>query len=236
MATLFEGWLVGNSLPYLRATANLLQSEILRIEELLSRFDPAAELARINREAPARTVRADRELIAVLQDCLKWYDKTNGYFDVGTKSYSGKHTLKQALKVYPVSAEIRYRDPNLSLDMGGYGKGYALDKLANILEEYSINNYFLHGGKSSALSKGRHTNGESWKIRVGEELKKIDGGFSWSGETQEEPFDCAVFSPDALTAEVYSTALIAMGRQKALDFASSLPTNIHVHFIQPQIA
>ena len=35
MATLFEGWLVGDSLPYLRATANLLQSEILRVEQLL---------------------------------------------------------------------------------------------------------------------------------------------------------------------------------------------------------
>ena len=236
MATLFEGWLVGNNLPYLRATANLLQSEIVRIEQLLSRFDPTAELARINREAPARTVRAERELVMVLQDCLQWYDKTEGYFDIGTNTYAEQSQLNQVLKVYPASSEVSFRDTSLSLDLGGYGKGYALDKLAHILADYGINNYFLHGGMSSILAKGKQAKGEDWQIRVGEELKKLEGGFSWSGHTGHEAFDCAIFSPVALTAEVYSTALIAMGRQKAANFASKLPAQIHVQFIQSQIA
>ncbi|MCX6565881.1 MAG: FAD:protein FMN transferase [Candidatus Aminicenantes bacterium] len=44
--------------------------------------------------------------------------------------------------------------PRLDLDLGGVGKGYALDQAAKILLEWGVSDALLHGGMSSALAAG----------------------------------------------------------------------------------
>ncbi len=58
MATLFEVILAGEDAEHLEAVACACFDEIERVERLLSRFDPAGEIARINRNA--RTIRLTR--------------------------------------------------------------------------------------------------------------------------------------------------------------------------------
>lgn len=55
----------------------------------------------------------------------------------------------------------------VGLDLGGIGKGYALDRAAEILERWGIGNGLLHGGTSTVLGLGAGPRGEGWPVRAG---------------------------------------------------------------------
>ena len=56
--------------------------------------------------------------------------------------------------------EVRFLKPGVELNLNGIGKGYALDRAAEILagaeSGYEISNWLLHGGHSSVLAHGVH--------------------------------------------------------------------------------
>lgn len=69
MGTFFEAFLAGEDEEHLEAVAAALLDEVSRLERLLSRFDPAAEVARVNREAARRPVRMNADLWDVVSRC-----------------------------------------------------------------------------------------------------------------------------------------------------------------------
>jgi len=89
MATQFETLLVGDDEEHLAAVAEAMLDEVSRIERLLSRFDAASEISRINREAAGGEVLVDREVFAILQLCERYWQQTDGYFDVAAKAWRG---------------------------------------------------------------------------------------------------------------------------------------------------
>ena len=121
MASLFEVMLSGDDPEHLDAVASAALEEIGRVERLLSRHDPAAEIARVNREAAHRPVLVDVELFAVLRDCLAWVDRTGGAFDpcAPTGRFAEDVRLDQECRT------VRFTNPSARIDLGGFGKGYA---------------------------------------------------------------------------------------------------------------
>jgi len=55
----------------------------------------------------------------------------------------------------------------LELDLGGIGKGYALDKALEILKDWSVENALVQGGTSTAIALGSAPDGEGWPVGVG---------------------------------------------------------------------
>jgi FAD:protein FMN transferase len=55
---------------------------------------------------------------------------------------------------------VRFTRPGIELNLNGIGKGYALDRAAELLagaeSGYEIRNWLLHGGHSSVLARGEH--------------------------------------------------------------------------------
>lgn len=55
---------------------------------------------------------------------------------------------------------VRFSKPGVELNLNGIGKGYALDRAAELLDGvesgYEIPNWLFHGGHSSVLAKGEH--------------------------------------------------------------------------------
>jgi len=237
MATLFEWQILGDDTSQLRALAQMVEDEIERIEGLLSRYDPQAEIYRINQEAYNRPVKIGRELCDILQDCLRWYDTTNGYFDI---AYGNAKigTLSERFSLDARHQTVRFLHPSTTLDLGGYGKGYALEMIGRLLDSYEITSYFLHGGMSSAKAKGT-CKGKPWQIYYHDDLDThslilTNNCFSCSKNLDADQQDvicdpsldestyyteaCYVLSPNAIEAEVLSTALVAMGGVKAHNF------------------
>lgn len=240
MATQFELWMVGHDAGFLQSVALQAWAELDRLELLLSRFDQRAEVARINREGGVRPVRIEVELFKILKDCQHWCNVTQGYFNIcmATQQSPGASMIldEQNRSVY-------LEGEGCFLDLGGYGKGYALDVIAGMIKDYGVTSAFVQGGTSSALAWGENES-ERWRVDIAHFMDKEhvifkkdlqNCGFSYSatrgpekreagilnpvtGAPMIKPEACWVIASTALEAEVITTAALAMGRDRARQF------------------
>ena len=214
-----------------------VREEVGRVERLLSRFDPASEVSRVNREGLGRPVRIDVELFALLGDVLDWSSWTEGAFDVTATSGPGN-----GFRLERRSRTVRLLGPTPALDLGGLGKGYALDAAARILDAFGVRSALLDGGTSSILARGRRDDGGPWRVGIGggpgaggagvdlaEESLSTSASFDTgrsrsdiidpaSGSSLDRREGCSVIAATGAEAEVLSTALLAMGRPRAVRF------------------
>jgi thiamine biosynthesis lipoprotein len=253
MGTWFVVRLVGDDAEHLGAVAEAVLDEVERVERLLSRFDPRSEIARINREAAVRPVLIDREVLGVLLTCQAGWRETAGLFDVT----AGRGTFG-AVAIDTAARTVRFEQPGVALDLGAIGKGYALDRGAEIIAAQGVSSAFLQGGTSSALGLGRDAAGRPWTIGVRDPFApadratelfclELDGrGFSCSatraagqavsdvvdprrGEPLEGLAACDVLARDATRAEVLSTALLCMGKEVASEYAARYHASDRFH-------
>jgi thiamine biosynthesis lipoprotein len=259
MGTRFELFLTGqgHDREHLEAVAGDVLEEIGRLDCLLSRFDPRSEIARINREAAGRLIRVDREVFGLLEKCEEARRLTAGYFDV-TASHKGE---ARALHLATESCTVRFSGPDVFIDLGGIGKGYALDRAREIMLRFGVTCGLLHGGTSSVLAIGTPHGTDGWPVAVrdplmlmGEpvaQLKLADRGLSCSavrhpGQHQSDVVNpltgdplngdavCVVLAANATDAEILSTALLAMGREQAVDYLAEWPdTGVEAGWYEP---
>ena len=248
MGTRFDVILRGADAQHLEAVAVAVCEEIVRLDGLLSRFNPSSEIARLNREAVEKPVRVDREVFALLERCEQARRLTDGYFDVTALSGGNGFTLE------PQRCTVRFTRAAVAIDLGGIGKGYALDCGREILWRYGVTDELLQGGTSSVLAMGD----DEWPVEVRhprkpEEIVQRIGlknrGFSCSaarhpdqsqsdvvnphsGESLSGDDACVVLAESAIEAEIFSTALLAMGEENAARFlAKNLAPEISVIWI-----
>lgn len=164
MGTLFETLLAGSDEEHLVAVADAVLEEVARVERLLSRFDPRSEISRLNRQAADRGVLVDYELLAILQACQNYWQATGGYFD--PVAGAGARATMADLAIDPAARRVRFTNDQAQLDLGGFGKGYALDCAARLLAEHQVAHALLHGGTSSVLARGCQANGQPWRVGV----------------------------------------------------------------------
>lgn len=243
MACRFEAILAGDDPEHLGAVAAAALGEVARLESILSRHDPAAELARVNREATARAVTLSVPLFEAIEDCLRWHHLTSGSFDVGLPDSGGVAApLPDRLALDPGRRAVRFLDDRLAIDLGGYGKGLAIDRAGALVRSFGVASALLHGGTSSVLAIGRDPAGRPWPIdlrdpfdagappvdRVGLADRGLSSSAAFAagggrsdlidpatGRPLDEEIAVAVEAPTATAAEVLSTALLAMGRARA---------------------
>jgi FAD:protein FMN transferase len=182
-----------------------------------------------------------------LEICQSYWEKTFGYFDI---TASSKRPGFKNVTVDFTTRKISFADPTTQLDFGAFGKGYALDCAARILKENGVQNALLHGGTSSVLAIGD-------AVKVGlrnpwsdaadiEDILLCNEGLSSSatfhnGQSISDIVDphrhvllreeaaCVVIGATALEAEIFSTALLSMGKERAEKFCSeTLPQNLRV--------
>lgn len=258
MGTCFEVFLCGEDEEHLEAVAVAVIEEIIRLDGVLSRYDPRSEIARINREAGRTAIRVDREVFDLLERCEQARRLTEGYFDVTASMSKASETL--ALQLDAESCTVQFTRPDVAIDLGGVGKGYALDRGREILLRFGVTCGLLHGGTSSVLALGAPPGSDGWLVDVRHPLtpavpvahvELIDRGFSCSGVRRpgQEQSDvvnpwtgrplignaaCIVLAEGATEAEIFSTALLAMGRKQAIKYIDKkFYPGVHVGWFQP---
>ena len=172
-----------------RRCAEEIRSEVNRLERKLSRFDGASSVSTLNREAGVRWVMVGEEMTHILNLCLAYSESTKGAFDI-TLSPLGTLWRERATQTHPsppTSREIatvkestgmdkleidtnnhsvRFHHPDLAIDLGGFGKGYALERVGELLAESGKENAFVCFGDSAVLGCGRHPHGTHWEVGV----------------------------------------------------------------------
>jgi thiamine biosynthesis lipoprotein len=255
MGTWFEAWLVGEDEEHLKDVAMAILDEVGRLDERLSRFDPRSEIARINRLAGRGEVLVDREVFALLQTCGRAWRDTDGAFDIAATSPAGAEPDGDARPTFAdvvlddERRTVHFTHPAVRLDLGGLGKGYALDRAGEILDAQGVSRALLHGGTSSVLARGPDARGRPWIVAIRDPWDDRDGAvlgrlplhdraLSCStalapGPAQSDVIDprtgraltqqdgCVVTCPSAIHAEILSTALLSLGRAAGSEFVRS---------------
>lgn len=122
------------------------EHEFHRLEALLSRFRPDSELSRLN---AAGVLEAGPDLVRVVELALEARRATDGLFDPTVhdalvaagydRSFEAVAATGESSSPRPCGGAVRvdgYRielDPGVRLDLGGIGKGYAVDRAAEVL-------------------------------------------------------------------------------------------------------
>lgn len=251
MATLFEVAIPHRGESEAVCLAETLFAEIDRVESLLSRFDPASEVSRLNRSAARVPVRVDSEFFALLALCQEYQRRTGGAFDPAGCS-TEREGCFDCIELDPAERSVLFQHPAVRLDFGAVGKGYALEGCRRILTELSTDNLFLHGGTSSVLALGDGPHGDGWPVALlsGRTLHLWNRALSTSaiahpGMTASDLIDprtgdalsgstgCTVIADCAVVAEILSTAFLVMGRDAAEDWLRNQPEEVDaVHWVE----
>ncbi|HSX78191.1 MAG TPA: FAD:protein FMN transferase, partial [Candidatus Saccharimonadia bacterium] len=131
--------------------------EVRRLERLLSLHDADSALSHLNRQAGRGPVQVAPDLWQLLCLCAALTRQTDGTFDVSV----GALTCHESTALSRVSAHVPRPAfdlsadgwvelaPGVCLDLGGIGKGYAVDRLIELFQAAGVSRAFINFGESS---------------------------------------------------------------------------------------
>jgi FAD:protein FMN transferase len=187
MATRFEILLHGAEPVALRAAGEEALDEIERLDEQLSLYRPTSEIARLNARAGIEPVRVEPNLFRLLEHAQQLHGETGGAFDItvaplmrcwgfmrGTGHLPDAGDLAEAranigmhlIELDPRDFTVHFAREGVMLDLGAIGKGYALERAAELLREAGVTSAVLHGGTSTIYGIGQPLEAEAWKIAI----------------------------------------------------------------------
>ena len=68
--------------------------------------------------------------------------------------------------LHPEDSTVEFAREGVMLDLGAIGKGYAIERAAEILRDAGVSSALLHGGTSTAYALGRPPEAEYWKVAI----------------------------------------------------------------------
>jgi len=133
------------------------------IEGKLSRYRGGSDVWQINHMEADQTLFISELCYDCLCLSLEAYAETMGLFDVTLGRQIEHRKQKDAgdapeisgqLVVVPDRPAVHCNEPGREIDLGGIGKGYALDKVKELLEEWEIKSGIISAGASTHLAFG----------------------------------------------------------------------------------
>jgi len=277
MATTFEVIIVHEDERYAGQAAVAVFDEVDRLERELSRFIENSDVTRINSLPANQPLQLGLDTFECLKIAGRMYAETNGAFDItigsllecwrnedGTpRSPSPKeidfarlHTGTNLLQLNDVEHTVRLSASPVQIDLGGIGKGYAVDRIAELLREWSIDVALISGGYSSVLALDAPPGTKGWPLTLTNPAgrKEIlarpflqNGALSGSGVQKGghiidprtiEPIEgrraAWSSSPDAATADALSTAFMIMGLDEIQQYCSLYPDKLAMVILDKQ--
>ncbi|MBL9123920.1 MAG: FAD:protein FMN transferase [Planctomycetaceae bacterium] len=173
------------------------------LEAQLTAYRDSSELMEINRRAVHEAVPVEERLFELLQFAVELSARTGGAYDITSGPLSRIWGFQRRQGRVPDAEEIvaalarvgsrhvelnredrsvRFRASGVELNLGSIGKGYALDRCAELLRAAGVNRALLHGGQSSvvALNPWPEADGAAvepaqpslhWTVGVGDPLR-----------------------------------------------------------------
>jgi len=160
MATVFEVHCVHADARYARQAAQAAFDLVDRLEQELSRFVENSDVSRINHLAAGQSTRVSPWTMECLEIARHLHGLTGRAFDVSIGSGM------EGLELVPGEFAVHARSGEARLDLGGIGKGYAVDRMAEVLEEWEIPHALVHGGFSSVLALEAPPERDGWPLTL----------------------------------------------------------------------
>lgn len=189
MATNFEIAIPTGSHPDPISAATDALDLIDELEDQMTVYREHSEVSRLNATASKTPIEIEKQLFGLFSRCAVWTRETEGVFDIATgalikawgfyqreghvptprqRNAAMARTGFRHVILNPEKQTIKFRHPEIELNLGAVGKGYALDRAATLLRErWGVRSALLHGGGSSVYAIG-HPPGQErgWPVRL----------------------------------------------------------------------
>jgi len=188
MGTLYTMEIYARSQDEANGLFELAFDEVDRIDSLLSNYQPSSELIRITEGAPKGPITTDPETFRFLERSLFWSEESGGAFDItvgpllkawGFFFHGGRipsdselASLRKTIgwnKVLldPMTRTVRFRDATqLDLDPGSIGKGFAVDRVVQLLRSANVDAALISAGGSTIYGIGAPPGEPGWTVNI----------------------------------------------------------------------
>ncbi|HEY3391949.1 MAG TPA: FAD:protein FMN transferase [Lacipirellulaceae bacterium] len=181
------------SMEHVFAALDLVEA----IETQLTVYRDDGEVIGINRQAHSQPVAVEPRLFELFEQAATLHRDTDGAFDITSGPLSQAWGFFRREGRVPSDEEITaarnrvgmqyvaldkdrravaFRQAGVSVNFNSMGKGYALDRMAELLGERDVDDYLIHGGKSSVLARGDQPGyeGEGWTVGLRHPLRPAE--------------------------------------------------------------
>jgi FAD:protein FMN transferase len=253
------------------AAIDAVMAELRRIDDLMSHYKPESQLSQINQYGNERAVQVDKELFDLIKLSTHFSEITEGAFDITYASVGYLYNYPQ--HIHPTEAQIRaalpavnwrnlildeahhtvrFGHPGMRIDLGGIGKGYAVDRGIDVLKARGVQRALVTAGGDSRIIGDRM--GRPWLVairhpdnpsKVVTRIPLSDAAVSTSGD-YERYFDedgvryhhiidphtghsaskvrsATVIGPTATQTDGMSKTAFVLGAEKALEIINRMP-------------
>lgn len=250
MHTTFALHICENDEAIARGMAQECFQQLDFLESRLSRFIDGSDVSCINHMQAGETLYISQACHECLLIALDAYMQTGGLFDITlgrriehrkSSSQQPQPSLFGKLIIHPDVPAVTCEEPGREIDLGGIGKGFALDHLQQILIDWGAEGALLTAGASSLLAFGP----ESWPVDLSGDFHSSrillkNESLSASGTNiqgnhiihpggdeampQVPSSRVWVTSPTAALAETWSTALMLIDPEQVPNFIAGSKT------------
>lgn len=161
------------------------------LEHQMSVYRPDAVLATVNRMAGSHAIEVPVELITLLQRANHLYQQTSGAFDPAAGALvSLWRKCRQAgsiptddeiseiltrcgmahVTLSSTASTVAFDTDGVELNLGAIGKGFAVDRIGEAMTLRGVDNWLVHGGRSSVRANGRHGGHDGWPVGLRDPL------------------------------------------------------------------
>ncbi len=255
MNTVFEIMTPHPDKYYAHQAAHEAFNRLEHLEHDLSRFIPNSDISRINNNPGQLTIISEETALCLsAAEILEM--KTNGHFNIalghlvdryrhGTgreviSAISSKNHLNLDMERYLAGIE----NDEALIDLGGIAKGFAIDKMVEVLQDWDIASALIHGGQSTVFAYGIYGDSEGWPVSLtlsfddpaSHETCLLSGALSASGMDKGAHIidpdsmkpvnaDLAVWAlaASATEADALSTGFICMADEEIRAFCAENP-------------
>jgi thiamine biosynthesis lipoprotein len=247
------------------------------LESLLTVFRETSPVVDLNRRAAAEEVVVDPTLFALLARSAQLHAVTGGAFDITSTPLSRCWGFLQREGRVPSDASVararaavgmhhvrldatrdgvRFARPGVEVNFGAIGKGFALDRMRELLRARGVRRAMLSAGRSSVRAFGGR--GRGWPVDLrprlasrqigrlwirdgavgtsgaGEQFVEVDGQRYGhvidprSGRPASGVLGASVITSDAASADALSTAFLIGGPDLARCYCDAHPNTLAV--------
>ena len=168
MATQFQVRIADEDKTYAAQAAQAAFALTDGLESLLSRFRANSDISQIAQLAPGGKLRLSEPVFACLEIAKKMEQTTCGAFSVTAAALKTQTAMPQWTLLKELFS-LRCDAGKLDFDLGAIGKGFALDRMAEILREWDCHSFLLVAGGSSILAGDAPKETAGWSCGLGDD-------------------------------------------------------------------
>ena len=150
-----------------------IEEVVSSVDNTMSPFRKLSEISRLNAANDTNWYLVSDDAGKVIAESLRIARLTDGAFDPTVGPIAGRFgfgpitgtSIAGYQSIQLDEGKLRKTVPEASLDLCGIAKGYALDRMADVLTTHGANSFLLEAG-GEVLVRGLHPNERQWQAAI----------------------------------------------------------------------